>query len=244
MDIYEYLSSRNIIVNDEKFKDIAEVKNIYAQIQLIADAHSKLLEGRESIIPRIDSTIGREIENYKVDIKKNKKFINKIENNKNISENEWYLINEGKKIVRKAEETLNLLDLDMYYKIIKRSMKRYEICLGRVDENSLRVDKNEIIYLKTTKYISYNLVESDCYSYIKKLKRRKKECNIDLVIKDFVNKSQLDEDSIRYLKILSIYPNESMKLLDRYRNEKLDIKDENIIKKINYAEEIDDIKEE
>ena len=82
------------------------------------------------------------------------------------------------------------------------------------------------------------------YSYIKKLKRRKKECNIDLVIKDFVNKSQLDEDSIKYLKILSIYQNESMKLLDRYRNEKLDIKDENIIKKINYAEEIDDIKEE
>lgn len=53
-------------------------------------------------------------------------------------------------------------------------MKRYEICLGRVDESSLKRDKNEIIYIRSNKYIVYDLLESDCYNYIKKNQKKKK----------------------------------------------------------------------
>ena len=49
MDIYEYLSSRSIIISDEKFKDNAEV-SVSDQIQLISDAHKRLLDGKEAII--------------------------------------------------------------------------------------------------------------------------------------------------------------------------------------------------
>ena len=101
MDIYEYLSSRSIIISDEKFKDNAEV-SVSDQIQLISDAHKRLLDGKEAIIPRIQSVIGREFEGYKVDIKKNKNYINKIINNKSTNYIEDYLIDEGSRIIKKG----------------------------------------------------------------------------------------------------------------------------------------------
>lgn len=241
MDIYEYLSSRSIIISDEKFKDNTEV-SVSEQIQLISDAHKRLLDGKEAIIPRIQSVIGREFEGYKVDIKKNKNYINKIINNKGTNYIEDYLIDEGSRIIKKAQETLSLLDLEIYFSIIKRSMKRYEICLGRVDESSLKRDKNEIIYISSNKYIVYDLLESDCYNYIKKIKRRKKGYDINNIINEFVNKSALDQESIKYLRILSIYPNESMKILNRCRNGRIDITKEEVVSKLRNAKECDGIK--
>ena len=241
MDIYEYLSSRSIIISDEKFKDNAEV-SVSDQIQLISDAHKRLLDGKEDIIPRIQSVIGREFEGYKVDIKKNKNYINKIINNKSTNYIEDYLIDEGSRIIKKAQETLSLLDLEIYFSIIKRSMKRYEICLGRVDESSLKRDKNEIIYIRSNKYIVYDLLESDCYNYIKKIKRRKKGYGINNIIDEFVNKSALDQGSIKYLRILSIYPNESMKILNKCRNGRIDITNEDVVSKFRNAKECDGIK--
>ena len=241
MDIYEYLSSRSIIISDEKFKDNAEV-SVSDQIQLISDAHKRLLDGKEAIIPRIQSVIGREFEGYKVDIKKNKNYINKIINNKSTNYIEDYLIDEGSRIIKKAQETLSLLDLEIYFSIIKRSMKRYEICLGRVDESSLKRDKNEIIYIRSNKYIVYDLKESDCYNYIKKIKRRKKGYGINNIIDEFVNKSALDQGSIKYLRILSIYPNESMKILNKCRNGRIDITNEDVVSKFRNAKECDGIK--
>ncbi len=241
MDIYEYLSSRSIIISDEKFKDNAEV-SVSDQIQLISDAHKRLLDGKEAIIPRIQSVIGREFEGYKVDIKKNKNYINKIINNKSTNYIEDYLIDEGSRIIKKAQETLSLLDLEIYFSIIKRSMKRDEICLGRVDESSLKRDKNEIIYIRSNKYIVYDLLESDCYNYIKKIKRRKKGYGINNIIDEFVNKSALDQGSIKYLRILSIYPNESMKILNKCRNGRIDITNEDVVSKFRNAKECDGIK--
>ena len=241
MDIYEYLSSKSIIISDERFKGNVEV-SISEQIQLISDAHKRLLAGKEAIIPRIQSVIGKDFEAYKVDIKKNKNYISKITNNKGTSYIEDYLIDEGTSIIKNAEETLSLLDLEIYFSIIKRSMKRYEICLGRVDESNLKRDKNEIIYISSSRYIAYDLLESDWYSYIKKIKRRKRNYNINNIINEFANKSALDDDSVKYLRILSIYPNESMKVLNKCRNGKVDITNEDIVNKLKNAKECDDIK--
>ena len=85
-------------------------------------------------------------------------------------------------------------------------------------------------------------MESDCYSYIKKIKRRKRNYNINNIINEFANKSALDDDSVKYLRILSIYPNESMKVLNKCRNRKVDISNEDIVNKLKNATECDDIK--
>ena len=77
-------------------------------------------------------------------------------------------------------------------------MKRYEICLGRVDESN--------------------------------------------IIDEFVNKSALDQGSIKYLRILSIYPNESMKILNKCRNGRIDITNEDVVSKFRNAKECDGIK--
>ena len=97
----------------KRFKGNVEV-SISEQIQLISDAHKRLLAGKEAIIPRIQSVIGKDFEAYKVDIKKNKNYISKITNNKGTSYIEDYLIDEGTSIIKNAEETLSLLDLEIY----------------------------------------------------------------------------------------------------------------------------------
>ena len=66
--------------------------------------------------------------------------------------------------------------------------------------------------------------------------------NINNIINEFANKSALDDDSVKYLRILSIYPNESMKILNKCRNGKVDITNEDIVNKLKNAKECDDIK--
>ena len=66
--------------------------------------------------------------------------------------------------------------------------------------------------------------------------------SINNIINEFANKSALDDDSVKYLRILSIYPNESMKVLNKCRNGKVDITNEDIVNKLKNAKECDDIK--
>ena len=90
-------------------------------------------------------------------------------------------------------------------------------------------------------FITY-IVRKICYNYIKKIKRRKKGYDINNIINEFVNKSALDQGSIKYLRILSIYPNESMKILNRCRNGRIDITKEEVVSKLRNAKECDGIK--
>ena len=85
-------------------------------------------------------------------------------------------------------------------------------------------------------------METECYTYIKKIKRTNRNYNINNIINEFANKSALDDDSVKYLRILSIYPNESMKVLNKCRNGKVDITNEDIVNKLKNAKECDDIK--
>ena len=130
------------------------------------------------------------------------------------------------------------MDNESYFDLIRRSMNNYEMCLGRVDEGNLKLAENEILKIRTTKYISYNLIEHDLFNYIKRIKRRNFNIQIEKVIDEFVYKSSLSEKSKNYLTALCNYPFETMKLIYKYRG--YDDNDyDDWIKKINMAIEID-----
>ena len=122
------------------------------------------------MIPRIESSIGKEVESFIVQTKKALRMIRSFEDKYNKNDFDLFIIEEGNKILNRANESLNALDEDEYLKIIIRSMNNYDICLGRVDEGSLKKD-GLTISIRTTRYISYNMVEHDCYNYIKRLKQ-------------------------------------------------------------------------
>jgi len=243
LDILEFLNDNGVIVGEKNFPKNNEKKYIWDtdnQISLIIQIQ-KILRGKKTnIIPRVESSIGKEIESFTVMAKKTLKMIKSFEEKYNKNDFDIFIIDEGNKILSRANKLLNALDEDEYLKIIIRSMNNYDICLGRVDEGNLKKE-GLIIYTRTTRYISYNMIEHDCYNYIKKLKKRGYEGDIIKLINDFAYKSNLNRDSINYMTVLSNYPLESIKTLLKLKEERDKFSDEEWIKEIGIAQKIDGI---
>ena len=159
MDIVAYLVNNNIFIEDNFVKPISDNRlDINSQIELIVDVQNKLMSNKDTIIPRINSTIGKDIENFRVQIKKVDKELNILKYSENKTDLEFYFLEEGLKIVERAKKSLNSINQEKYFEIIRRSMKNYEMCLGRVDEGNLKIEDDGSIKIRTCKYISYNLI--------------------------------------------------------------------------------------
>lgn len=243
MDILEFLNSNGIIVGEENFPKGSRKKYTWDtdnQISLIIEVQ-KILKGKKTnVIPRIESSIGKEIESFIVQAKRALKMIRSFEEKYNKSDFDLFIIDEGNKILNRANKSLNTLDEDQYLKIIIRSMNNYDICLGRVDEGNLKKE-GLTIYIRTTRYISYNMIEHDCYNYIKRLKKRGYEGDIIKLINDFAYKADLNKNSIDYMTVLLNYPLESIKTLLKLKEDRERFSDEEWIKEIAIAQKIDGI---
>lgn len=243
MNILDFLNSNDVVVGEQGF--FKENKTKYQrdtdeQISLIVETQKILMGKKSTILPRIESSIGKEIESFIVQVKKVKKMVSFLRNKEDKNDFDYFIIDEGSKILVEAIKCLNLLNNDEYLRIISRSMNNYEMCLGRVDEGSLKKD-DRTIYIRTIRYLSYNMIEHDCYSYIKRLKRHGYEGNIDNIINDFAYKAQLNKESITYMNLLVNYPIESIKALIKLKYDKDKFTEMEWIKEINSAKKIDSI---
>lgn len=239
MDIITYLNNNNIIVDENiARKGDRNIIDISNQIDLIVMIQSRLMNNGVTIIPRINSTIGKDVENFRVQNKKVEKILKSISLNDDKSNLDYYILEKGNIALERAKKSFDVMDNEIYFELIRRSMNNYEICLGRVDEGNLKFEENEILKIRTTKYISYNLIEHDLFKYIKRIKRRGFNIQTEKVIDEFIYKSSLSEKSKNYLTALCNYPFETMKLLYKYRCCQDNDYDE-WIKKIKVAIEID-----
>lgn len=163
----------------------------------------------------LSSTIGKNIESYKVQIKKLEKSYKNLlyKNDKNDAER--IIISEGKIMLSKARKSIRYIYDNNYISVIERSMNREEICLGRGDSGNLR-RKSDIIEIGTDKNMAYDLVEEDLYRYIKRLQKKKVSIDEEELIKLFVHSSHLSMSSIRYLNGLCNYPRDFLKAWERY----------------------------
>lgn len=200
------------------------------QIENIIKFQNAIMGYRENIIPRFNSTIGKDLEGFKVSLKKTHRLINKIDcKDKNALS--IYIRNLEKEILQEGQNAIKMASGEGYYDVISRSMKRYEVCIGRGDRGNLTVIDDDIV-VGTTKYMSYNLIENDVYSYLKRLRKKRIKVSMSNLIEFFINESNLDESSIRYIKGMIMYPYEELKIIQRYFNNKLEISDEEIIRLI------------
>lgn len=239
MDIITYLNNNNIIIDEnitrKSDRNIIDISN---QIDLIVMIQSRLINNGVTIIPRINSTIGKDVESFRVQNKKVEKILKSISLNNNKSNLDCYILEKGTIALDRAKKSFDTMDNEIYFELIRRSMNNYEMCLGRVDEGNLKVEENGVLKIRTTKYISYNLIEHDLFSYIKRVKRRGFNIQTEKVIDEFIYKSSLSEKSKNYLTALCNYPFETMKLIYKYRYYEDNNCDE-WIKKIKVAIEID-----
>ena len=113
MDILEFLNSNGIIVGEENFPKENKKKYIWdteKQISLIVEVQ-KILRGKKTnVIPRIESSIGKEVESFIVQTKKVLRMIRSFEEKYNKCDFDLFIIEEGNKILNRANKSLNNLD--------------------------------------------------------------------------------------------------------------------------------------
>jgi len=220
----EYLNIRGITIMERYFsydKNIYK-KDITSQINLIVELHKTLIGCNFNELSRLKSTIGKEVESYKVQIKKLQSHYDYILSRTCANEVEKLILSNGKIALKQAKDALNYIYEHDYFGIIKRSMNREEICIGKVDSSNLRKNGDQI-EIGIVKGMAYNLVEEDLYSYIKKLQRKQVNIDEEELIKIFVYGSHLSFNSFYYLRGLCSYPKDFLKLWERYmdRNKKM-----------------------
>lgn len=203
------------------------------QIGNIVNFQNRLMGYKENIIPRFRSTIGKELESFKVNLKRVNRGINSIDKNSDVDK---YIISYQNNLISQGQKAIDYISVNSYFDIIMRSMKRYEICIGRSDKGNLRLNNNKL-EIGTTKYISYSLIENDLFSYLKKLRKKKIEVDIRVIIEQFLYESNLGDDSRKYIYGLMFFPVEELKVILRYINGKLDLEGNKIINLIDQERE-------
>ena len=214
LTLKEYLLENDILVGDDYFKGIRDIneKKVMEQIIIIQNAH-KILSGYNCYgTTRINSTIGKRVEHIKVMIKRLRKDLEKRENAKNPMDK--FILSNGNKILSKGERGINALKEIDYMGIIKRSMKKNEITLGRVDEKNLRVTSE--LEIGTLKNTSYNLVEEDIYDYLKRVRIKNKKISLEKCIDKYIEISYLSDESRDYIDILLMVPYGTLNLWYKY----------------------------
>ena len=167
------------------------------------------------------------------------KYLREIENKDNLNSIDFYLINRGELLIDLGKKSLNHINKNGFKELIKRSMSNYEVCLTRVDEGNLKVEEDGSINIGTIRYMTYNLKEHDIYSYIKKIKRREVNLDIEDIINYYISITKLGEYSKEYLKALVSYPNEEFRIIEKYILGKLNVEDTELLESLNRARTLD-----
>lgn len=240
-ELNSYLEDRNIYVLNSKIsKDKNEDnKNIYKQIENIIFFHNKVGQYKENLFPRIGATIGKEVNMYYAQIILISKYLKDIENKEDLNSIDFYLINRGESLIDLGKKSLNHININGFKNLIIRSMKNYEVCLTRVDEGNLKVEEDGSIKIGTIRYMTYNLKEHDIYSYIKKIKRREINLDIEEIINYYISLTKLGDCSKEYLRALVSYPNEELRIIEKYILGKLQMEETEMLRSLNKARNLD-----
>ena len=221
MPIIKYLKEKGIIVDSKYFSTRSRIdsKEMLGHMDTIIDIQKSLCISNKEALSGIESKIGKRLEEYRVQLKKASKAYEILALKSNRNKIDRFIFLNGQKMIKKGEEALGSIDDYTYFEIIRRSMNKNELCLGRVDLGNLK-KHDGILYVGSIKGICYNLFEEDIYKYIKKLEKKNVDFDIDDIITDYAYKSHLSYSSIKYLKALCMYPRSSLRLWERYRNGK------------------------
>lgn len=219
----DFLLSQRIKIinenNESKIKENLCETMVFKQFELLSDFHYRTMNFNGILINNLENHTGRIIEEYKIDMKRLKKDIIRL-NDKPENKFEEVLNYYGYHYFNRAQKCINTIYDKNYIDILKRSMLRREVCLRCGEFNNLKRGKDsDAIIISDCNYCEYNFVEIDCY-YI--LKRLRKDYDFDWskLIHEFCQYEKLDKNSDIFLHALLSYPYEFMKCCNRYRKNK------------------------
>lgn len=225
LTFYDYLHEREIdIVGDFNYmNEFIDEDKVKKQIDCICNFHKVAMEYTGNYTT-FYSKSGKIIEKYKMWIKNLKRTVNSIENKSDINALEKIIYKSSKVYIKRAEECLDMLKTCNYMELLKRSMKRNEICLGNTYFNNIR--QKELLEIGNLDRCAYNMVEIDGVYLMGKLKRNGYKFDYRELIKYFCKVEGLKDDSCMFIMALVSYPHEYMKYCERLRLNKKFLSDD------------------
>ncbi|GAA0121237.1 MAG: hypothetical protein KID00_06930 [Clostridium argentinense] len=220
----EYLKEKGIKKIDFILKDNKSLsrngldERVANQLQLISEFHQKSCGFNGYLKKRINNDTCKLVEEYKVQIKRFSKFMEKLKELGPKNEFEKLLMSKGDKYLKRAEECMKYIYNFNYMELISRSMKNVEVCLSDVGFDNL--DRGETLEIVNFCDIAYNMVEMDAYYLLSKLKRKGANLNWEKHVKKFCELEKLDNNSEKFILAMLSYPHEFMKIFERYRKNK------------------------
>lgn len=210
-----FLSKNNIEVLPRK--EITEGKRdikLYdarEYINTINELHHVFLKEDNKIRFKFKSDIWRIVQTFKLWNRRTERI--------NINNKLYSLVMEA------SRKRLNSIESIDYISLIKRAMTREEVCTGRVYYQVKDGDKK--VFITNLDNIEFNMIENDYYSYLKKVRSIYKN-ELDDLIKESIEKEELDFKSYIYIKALVEYPYNSMKYLQNIYIKGLEFKNETL----------------
>lgn len=205
-------------------------KKITEQINIIAKFHSAAKNYNGFDTKTIKNRTGKLIGKYRIQVKNLKKYAVTKEKNSSLNIFEEYFLGTYKDIVKRCEECLDYIDDEEYFKIIKRSMKNSEICLGNCYFDNIWREKD--IFINNYSDISFNMIEIDGISFIRKLKCNNHNLNFKDIIDEYIYAENISKASRNFMIALISYPNEYMKCIGRYKRSESNETEERFVKRL------------
>jgi hypothetical protein len=233
----QYLTSKNIQIVEtfDGYKEpTIEESKIEEQLYTMSEFHKNVMGYKGYMGKRLNNKTGSVVEQYKVSIKRLKRYLKNIRLNSASSNFERTLLKEGYVHLQRAENSISEVYNAGYISLIERSMKRTEICLGDSDFNNLRNIDGKIEVLSLDK-CCYNNVEMDCFYLLSKYRRRGIKLDYNKLINKFCEYECLDENSSKFILALLSYPYAFMKCCNRYREKAKEWSEEEYQDRLNKA---------
>lgn len=203
----EYFTEKGIKLVNTFELDNNSCFDVENHIKVLGEFHNKVKGFNYHVSKCITNNLGKNIEEKKVEIKKNKRFMEEHKSEK-IYENMYYIIKQAENSIEKVYES-------NYLELINRSMRNFEMCIGNSSYSNI-IKKSEIEILSIEK-CSYDMLENDGVYFLSKLKNKDSKIDYKSLIKLYCKEEKLDENSENYMIAVLSYPKESMKKISKYR---------------------------
>ncbi|ERI94795.1 hypothetical protein HMPREF1982_00720 [Clostridiales bacterium oral taxon 876 str. F0540] len=205
-------------IDDEDLINEAAVTQEMIEMQLYAlsEFHKKIMGYKGYMGKRLDNKTGSTVEQYKVNIKRLKRYLKNIRLNSASSDFERMLLKVGFDYLQRSENCITKIYEAGFMSIIERSMKRTEICVGNTDFNNIRRIGDDLVITDLDK-CCYNNVEMDCFNLLSKYLRKGTELDYKSLVEKFCVFENLESNSCDFILALLSYPYSFMKCCNRYR---------------------------
>lgn len=218
----EYLNSKDIKVlekiDNENLVNEGIISEDMVEMQLyeLSEFHKKIMGYKSYMGKRLDNKTGSTVEQYKVNVKRLKRYLKNIRLNSASGDFERMLLKVGFDYLQRAENCIAKIYESGFMNIIERSMKRTEICVGNPDFNNVRRIGDELILISIDK-CCYNNVEMDCFNLLCKYIRKGIKLDYKKLVERFCEFENLEKNSYDFILALLSYPYAFMKCCNRYR---------------------------